>query len=108
MRNYTPRRASKRWLDSDCPKGVLAIFDDPRTIDRYTVIYAETILDGRDIWLGYVGMNAAPFHPQGFGQHGEMRAHEAARYRYENSHRAARWSDLPPDCKRLVRQDLAA
>ena len=102
--SYKPRRASRRWLDSDCPKGVLAIFDDPRTIDRYTVFYCDVERD----CITYVGMNAAPFHPQGFGQHGELSTAQTARYRYENSHRACRWSDLPEDCKRLVRQDLAS
>ena len=99
----TPRRCSKRWLDGDCPKGVLAILDDPRTIDRYTVIYAD-VFEGH---VSYVAMNAAPFHPQGFGQHGEMTTWQAARYRYANKHRYAKWSSLPEDCKKLVRQDLA-
>lgn len=97
-----PRRASKRWLDGDCPKGVLAIFDHPKFIDRYTVFYADV----EHGCISYVGMNAAPFHPQGFGQHGEMKTREAALYRYRNKHRYMRWSDLPEDCKRCVKQDL--
>ena len=99
------RRQSKRWLDTDCPKGVLAIYDDPRTIDRYTVFYVEPVID--DV-LCYVAMNAAPFHPQGFGQHGELRRHEVASFRYRERNRACRWSDLPADCKRLVLQDLTS
>lgn len=106
MTTNRPRRATKRWLDADCPKGVLAIFDDPRTIDRYTVFYVEPVTDDGDTFA-YVAMNAAPFHPQGFGQHGELSAHQVRSFRYDNSHRACRWSDLPPDCKRLVLQDLA-
>lgn len=101
------RRATKRWLDGDCPSGVLAIFDDPRTVDRYTVFYVEPVTtDGR--YFAYAAMNAAPFHPQGFGQHGELEAHQVRRYRYENNKRACRWSDLPADCQRLVRRDLAS
>ena len=102
MHKYTPRRASKRWLDSDCPAGVLAIFDDPRTTDRYTVFYRDV----EQGCIGYVAMNSAPFHPQGFGQHGELSTAEVVRFRYCNSHRACKWSALPEDCKRLVRQDL--
>ena len=98
-----PRRCSSRWLDSDCPNGVLAILDDARTCDRYTVLYCD-VFDGH---LSYVAMSANPFHPQGFGQHGEMTTYHAAAYRYANKHHYARWSDLPADCKRLVRQDLA-
>jgi hypothetical protein len=99
----TSRRQNKRWLDADCPKGVLAIYDDHKSIDRYTVFYVEPVVD--DV-LCYVAMNAAPFHPQGFGQHGELRRHEVAAFRYRERNKACRWSDLPQDCKRLVRQDL--
>jgi hypothetical protein len=109
MANYKPRRASKRWLDSDCPAGVLAIFDHPKYGDRYTVIYAEPIAGETyaDMRLWYRGMSANPFHPQGIGMAGEMQAHEAALHRYYNRNRACRWSDLPEDVKRCVRQDLA-
>jgi len=106
---YTPRRASKRWLDGDCPKGVLAILDHPNTFDRYTIIYAEPICGETfaDMRLGYLGASIDPFPPQGFGQHGEMTAHEVASYRYREKHRYARWSDLPDRVKQCVRQDLA-
>ena len=108
-RTYTPRRQSKRWLDSDCPAGVLAIYDDRRTADRYTVFYCEPLggTQYADMRIGYVGMSGAPFHPLGIGQHGELDAHQVAMYRYENRNRAAKWSSLPDDCKRLVLQDLA-
>ncbi len=96
------RRCSKRWLDADCPAGVLAIFDHPNTVDRYTVFYT----DNEHGWASYVAMNAAPFHPQGFGQHGGMPVHDVVKYRYANKHRYAKWSSLPDQCKKLVRQDL--
>lgn len=110
MQQYKPRRASKRWLDDDCPAGVLAILDNPAFMDRYTVLYAEPVTGGTyaDMWLGYRGMSENPFHPQGVGVYGEMRAHEAAAYRYRNKHRYARWSALPDAVKRCVRQDLGA
>ena len=109
MRNYSPRRQSKRWLDADCPADVLAIFDDPRTVDRFTIFYRDPICGDTyaNMYLGYVGASEYPFHPQGFGQHGEMQAHEVAQYRYANGHRKAKWSSLPDDVKQLVRQDLA-
>lgn len=105
--SYKPRRATARWLDADCPKGVLAIFDDPRSIDRYTVFYTEPVTDDGHTFA-YVAMNAAPFHPQGFGQHGELDSRQVRMFRSREAHRACRWSDLPEDCKKLVRQDLAA
>lgn len=102
-----PRRALKRWLDGDCPDGVLAIFDNGgRSFDRYTVLYVPA--PGED-WLGYLAASTHPFDPQGFGQHGEMPLHEARAYRYRAAanRESAKWSSLPPDVQRIVRQDLA-
>ena len=106
MPTYRPRRASKRWLDADCPKGVLAIFDDRKSGERYTVLYAEVLGEGPWARIDGVGMSGAPFHPQGVGQHFELTPSQAAAYRYANSRYACRWSDLPEDCRRLVRRDL--
>lgn len=103
-----PRRASKRWLDGDCPSGVLAIFDNRgKTADRYTVVYADPIvgLDG-SIWIGLRDMSSDPFHPQGIGIWSEYPAHVIAGYRYRNKHNYTRWTDLPEPVQRAVRQDL--
>lgn len=109
MRKYTPRRASKRWLDSDCPAGVLDIFDSKGPGERYTVFYAAPVTGTTfaGMWLGYRGMDTNPFHPQGIGIYGEMKAHEAASYRYRQKHRRATWSSLPDAVKRCVIQDLS-
>jgi hypothetical protein len=108
-RAYTPRRQSARWLDADCPRGVLAIYDDPRFIDRFTVIYADTYGedDPRGPYLWGRGMSAYPSHPQGVGMSFEYPARQVAQYRYRERNRAARWSDLPEAVKACVRQDLA-
>jgi len=79
-RKYTPRRQSARWLDSDCPKGVLAILDAGKTTNgRWTVIYAEPVVSGdyHETILGYRGMCSTPFAPCGVGLYGEMPAHDA-------------------------------
>lgn len=107
MRKYKPRRASKRWLDADCPEGVLAIFDNKKFCDRYTVIYAEVITNGRgDEWLWGRSMSPNPFHPQGVGISFELAAHQAREFRYRESHRAYKWSSLPEKVKECVKQDL--
>lgn len=70
------------------------VFDNGgKTFDRYTVIYNA---EG-----DYVAMSADPFHPQGFGQHGEKCL--------PGPHlgKLIDFDDLPDDCKRLVRRDLA-
>lgn len=113
MSGYRPRRQSRRWLDGDCPAGVLAIYDNGGgarrggTFDRFTVFYVPTEpLEDRSGWVSYVGASEHPTAPQGFGQHGELRAFEVAAYRYRVAHQACRWSDLPPDVQRMVRRDL--
>ena len=101
-----PRRANKQWLDEDCPAGVLAIFDNGgKTFDRYTILYVPADDNG---WIDYLGASSHPFDPQGFGQHGQMRAHDARAYRYRaaGARESTRWSTLPEDVKRAVRQDL--
>ena len=87
------------------PKGVLAIYDNGgKTIDRYTVVYTPWELDGVPVFP-YVGMSGAPFHPQGFGQHGELVGIRPVRGPGE---RVIAFSDLPEDCQKLVRSDLAS
>ena len=111
MRTYTPRRQSKRWLDGDCPKGVLAIYDNggmrnrrSGSEDRYTVFYAQTDTDRRgDVWIDVLFMSEYG----GFGGHDQMRAHEVAAYRYRWRHQACRWTDLPEAVRAVVRRDLA-
>lgn len=109
MSDYRPRRCSKRWLDGDCPREVLAIMDNGgKTFDRYTVFYTYVERDHRDIWISYRGMSEHPASPTGFGVSGDMRAHEVAAYRYRFKHHYATWSSLPPDVKAAVRRDCEA
>jgi hypothetical protein len=110
---YRPRRQSSRWLDGDCPRGVLAIYDNGGvskrngSVDRYTVFYAETARDHRgDVHVSYRAMDESPSSPQGFGIGGDMPAHEVAAYRYRVRHQAARWTDLPEAVRAVVRRDL--
>lgn len=97
---YKPRRCSTRWLDGDCPKGVLAILDHPDSIDRYTIIFADVSEYAGEKWMGYLATNES-LSFSGFEQ---MRAHEVAAYRYRNKHRYIRWTDLPEP----VRQEVIA
>ena len=69
--------------------------------DRYTVVYLDSPVTTRPGFYDAVGMNAAPYHPQGFGQHCNARP---GRHRG----RRIKFKDLPRDCQRLVWQDLGA
>lgn len=105
--SYIPRTQSAKFRDSDCPADVLAIYDNGgKTFDRYTVFFkpVEPLEDmkGR---IEYRGMSEHPFDPQGFGIGGDMEAWEVARYRESIYRDSCKWSDLPEDVKRSVRQD---
>lgn len=111
---YKPRRQSKRWLDTDCPRGVLAIYDNGGlekrngSLDRYTVFYVDvSVGPNGEPWIGYRGMSENPSSPQGFGIYGEMRAYQVAEYRERVRRQACKWSSLPEAVKRVVRKDCA-
>jgi hypothetical protein len=106
---YRPRTQSKKFLDGDCPKGVLAIYDNGgKTFDRYTVFYKPVEpLENLRGWIGYRGMSEHPSSPQGFGIYEEMEAHKAARYRERVYRESAKWSELPDEVKAVVRRDCA-
>lgn len=101
MMSYQPKRSAARWLEG-APKPVLACYDNGgKTCDRYTVLYGAPLWEpsmGRSV--PYVGMNAHPFHPQGFGQHGDMPSYNRAA-----CGKKIRYLDLPEDCRKLVEQD---
>ncbi len=103
MSTYTPRRAGKRWREG-APDYILDCFDDKTEGDRYTVMFTGKLLIryARDVYVQYLGMSGAPEHPQGVSMWGEMKAHEAAAYRYRNGHRRVRWLDLPEHIRKHV------
>ena len=114
-RKYTPRRAGKRWLD-DAPAYILDCFDIPDTGDRYTVLFGKGLMfhvkhngdcmDGSDqrnnTIVPYLAMSEAPGSPQGISMWGELEAHQAAAYRYNNGHRRIRWLDFPAHIRKHV------
>ena len=106
MRKYTPRRASKRWLEG-APDYILDCFDDKGAGDRYTVLFAGPLLisDGTfgGTYVQGLGMSGAPSHPQGVSQWFELKAHEAAAYRERVRRRErVRWLDLPEHIRKHV------
>ena len=94
------------------PKWVRCYDNGGRSFDRYTVVYTGTYTRRTGGLHGYVGMSSNPFHPQGFGQHGESdnsidaplgwapaigrKCHLGTRIPFE---------DLPEDCQKLVTND---
>lgn len=106
MNAYAPRRQSKRWLDGDVPREVLAIYKDHREqepAEPYTVFYAalQRPDDGMMSGLVYIGLRES-----GAYSHGEMPAWQVADYRYRNAHRACKWTDLPEAVRKTVKADI--
>lgn len=106
-----------RRLSALLPKGVpryVRCYDNGgESIDRYTACltgrYRKT---ARDEFV-YLAMNAAPFHPQGFGQHGfsdrpvDVNKSGFAPAIGRKNHLGTRipFQDLPEDCRKLVLSD---
>lgn len=87
------------------PRWIRCYDDGGETIDRYTVVYT-----GKRGGY-YVGMSGAPYHPQGFCQHGEglvdvpNGSWPPAIGRKNHLGTRIAFSELPIDCKRVVLQD---
>lgn len=105
MNDYRPRRCSKRWLDGDCPREVLAIMDHPKESDRYTIFYwfnlPLDVAEGRHTEIEFISIDEC-----GRYYHDSMEAYKVASYRYREKHHYAKWSDLPEAVKAVVRRDL--
>lgn len=107
MTEWRPRRQNARWLDGDCPAEVLAIYDNGgKTFDRYTILYVPTLEQRKREYLDYLGSSVHPFDPQGFGQHGELTRWDAQAFRYREA--PTKWTALPADVQKAVRQDCDA
>ena len=58
----------------DGKRKVCRIFDNGgASVDRYTIAFKGYRMAGRGMVYPYLASSSHPFHPQGFGQHGESR-----------------------------------
>jgi hypothetical protein len=74
------------------------------TLDRYTVTYTRGIQFGKHKTYFVLGMNCAPFSPQGIGQHSEY-GYRVDFPSYKHLGKRIGFSDLPENCQRAVDQD---
>jgi len=90
--------------------------DEGGSFDQYTVCYTGRYRHKTERCQWYVGMSTYPFHPQGFGQHGESKPCESidtnksgfAPAIGRKNHLGTRipFKTLPEDCKKLVVRDI--
>lgn len=113
----TPR--SERLLPDGQPRYVRCYDNGGKTMDRYFVCFTGNYrtngprsTEYERSPFQYVSMSANPFHPQGFGQHGEDRnqidvidGYAPAMGRKNHLGTRIPFSQLPPDCQKLVLAD---
>lgn len=108
------KRATSRLnslLPNGVPKYIRAYDNGGASFDRYTVCFTGRYR-GKG-WFQYLAMSANPFHPQGFGQHGEHSSQidtNAAGFapaigRKNHLGKRIPFSELPHDCQKLVLRD---
>jgi hypothetical protein len=89
----------------------ISVWDCPKFIDRYTVVYLDDIFQHpahhNAEYVNYIAMSDNPFHPQGFCQHGEMPIN-SVQYKGRGGcfDKRIKFADLPPDCQKAVLQDF--
>jgi hypothetical protein len=83
----------------------ISVWINNHVFDKYTVVFLDDVDDKLNV--PYLGMSDHPFHPQGFGMHGEMKLYAVAyKGRGGAFDKRIKFADLPDDCKRAVMQDL--
>ena len=85
------------------PRYIRCYDNSGASIDRYTVVFTGHYRQKTGGVFWYLAMNAKPFHPQGFGQHGENNV-PIDRPTYAHLGKKIKFQDLPEDCQALVRQ----
>ena len=81
-----------------------------KTIDRYTLIDAKphdnvsNDNSGWVVWHDYIAFNSEPFHPQGFGQHGEYERIHSDRLDLRHLGRRISLDALPEQARRFAEQ----
>ena len=92
-----------RLLPDGIPKYIRVYDNQGESVDRYTVVFSGNY-SGRDGLCRYLAMSGAPFHPQGFCQHGESNQ-VIDQPRYGHLGRKIDFKTLPADCQLAVMQD---
>ena len=93
----------------DYPDGVLGIYDNGgKTADRYTVVYApyEQGAPFHSLVFPLVDMSASPYWPQGACMHSETVGYRVTGG-WGTGQKVISFNELPTDCQRVVREDLA-
>lgn len=100
----------ERLMPNGIPRYVHCYDNGGRSIDRYTVVFTGNFKKApcpMFVEWPYLAMNGAPFHPQGFCQHGATKNNRCDYPRYGHIGKRIKFTDLPEDCQKVVLQDYA-
>jgi hypothetical protein len=112
--SLSPRaRRASALLPGGSPRYVRCYDNGGATADRYTAVFTGRYRKQPDDEFVYLAMDARPFHPQGFGQHGSAKqqidtnCHGFAPGVGRKNHLGTRiaFDQLPADCRKLVLGD---
>jgi len=102
----TKEERRNRLLPNGVPRYVRCYDNGGETFDRYTVVYTGRYRHKTGGVFWYVGMSSNPFHPQGFGIHGELYS-QIDRPTYGHLGKKIKFENLPENCQKLVLSDYA-
>jgi hypothetical protein len=102
--NKRGKERLNRLLPGGKPRYIRCYDNGGESYDRYTVVYTGRYRHKTGGAQWHVGMSAEPFHPQGFGQHGESMV-DIDWPTYGHLGKKIKFDDLPEDCQNLVMSD---
>ena len=92
-------------LPGGVPRYIRCYDNGGESFDRYTVVFTGRYKHKTGGAFWYVGMSDNPFHPQGFGQHGESTDNQIDWPTYGHLGKKIKFQDLPEDCQKLVQDN---
>ena len=103
MKQMTKREAARIaiFLPEGVPSKVRVYDSGEGTADRYTVVFTGNYTGKTGGEYIYMGMSGAPFHPQGFCQHGNSRF-QIDTPKYGHLGKKIKFTDLPADCQQAT------
>lgn len=107
MKTLTKKQNERKLslLPNGKPKYVRCYDNGGESFDRFTVVFTGRYTHKTNGGHWYVGMSENPFHPQGFGQHGDTEFQCVDRPTYGHLGKKISFDSLPEDCQKLVMQD---
>ena len=102
--NKRDKERAERLLPNGKPRYIRCYDNNGETFDRYTVVFTGHYTHKTDRQHLFVGMSENPYHPMGFGQHGESDT-QIDYPTYGHLGKKIKFEDLPEHCQQLVMDD---